>query len=615
MKSRRIIPLILLAGALALNGRAGAEGEAEKAPPEQPKEPQPARVVEIELKLQDAEDPAAAFPFAEAPYNLREFAALVRQAASDKDVDGVLLKPGGYGVGWARLLEVRESLGALRASGKKLFVFLESMEAPDLVLASMADRVSMPESGSVFVPGMAIEILYMKRLLEKVHVRFDVIHIGEYKSAGETFVRDSMSPELKESLDPILDEFFDSMVSAIADGRRLSPDAVRQAIDKGIHNAKDAQAAGLIDRVEYEDQFKSGMKAYFPDRKLFLKKEYDLPGKTRQKLDPNNPMAALSMLMSMFAGGTKEKLPEGPKIAVVYCSGPIVSGKSQYGWDGTVSAMGSETIVDAIDNAASNDDVKALVLRVNSPGGSGLASDMIWRAVARAKEKKPVVTSMGDVAASGGYYIAMNSNVIVAEPQTITGSIGVVGMVPVLEGLLTWIGIDPQRLTRGKRAAGFTTLQGLSDDDREMLRGYMKAFYDDFVAKVAAGRARTPAEIEPIARGRVWTGRKAKELGLVDELGGLDRAIAIAREKGGIAGNAEIHILESPRRAGPFEMLNEMFGARASAIDAVAAEIPGVARLLERIRAYRTAGADGVCCASPELMDLMSPFGPLTKSR
>lgn len=616
MKSRRILPLFLLATALGIVPLARADEEPAKPDAKEPsKETPPAKVVQLELKLHSVEDPAPAMPFVDAPYNFREFMALVRQAASDKEVDGVLLKPGPYEVGFARLLEMREALLRLRASGKKVFVYMESLTTPDLVLASVADRISMPESGTVFLPGLAIEMLYWKRLLEKVHVRFDVIHIGEYKSAGENFVRDSMSPELKESLDPILDEFYESMVNAIAEGRRMPPEAVKKAIDKGIHNAKDAQAAGLVDRVEYEDQFKSGMKAFFPDRKLRLKKDYALPGKKAQKLDPNNPMAAFSMLMSMFGGSGREKPPEGPKVAVVYCTGPIVSGKSRYGWRGEVAAMGSETICEAIDKAAADEEVKAIVLRVNSPGGSGLASDMIWRAIGRAKEKKPVVASMGDVAASGGYYISMNAHAIVAEPQTVTGSIGVVGMVPVLDGLLRWVGVDPQRLTRGARAPGFLTSQGLSEEDREVLRGFMKAFYDDFVAKVAAGRGRAPADVELLARGRIWTGRKAKEIGLVDELGGLDRAIALARERAGLAPDATVHILESPRRAGPFELLSEMFETRSPALEALEREFPELRRLLETVRAFQRAAADRVLCAAPELADLSRPFRPVAFNR
>ncbi len=571
-----------------------------------------ARIAEITLSINGSEDPAPAMPIGKQPQNYYAMLTNLRRAAADPELDAVLLKLGDYGVGWARLLEVRDVLKGLRRSGKKVFVYKESYATPDLVLASVADRISLPESGTVFLPGIATESLYVRGLLEKLHLRFDVVHIGEYKSAGESFVRDTMSDELKESLNPILDEFYASMVKAIAEGRGISEEAVRGAIDTGILNAKQAKAIGLIDRIEYEDQFREGVKAFFPERKLKIAKDYGR--KKGLEIDPNNPMAALSMLMSLF-GGAKEPELKGPKVAVIYCSGAITSGKSQYGWTGEVASMGSETIVKAIDTAREDGDVKAIVLRVNSPGGSGLASDMIWRAVERARAEKPVIASMGDLAASGGYFISMNSHAILAEPQTITGSIGVIGMMPNFDDFYPWIGVSPQRLVRGKRAAALMTSKGLTDDDKEMLRAYMKDFYGDFVAKVAAGRGKTPAEIEPIARGRIWSGRDALKIGLVDRLGGLEDAIALARERAKLAPGDEVHIIEMPKSGGPFEMLSEMLGMslRAGALlglDAAALrEIPLLGDALAKIAAARRMSADGVCVAMPELSDLAKVGG------
>ncbi|MGH7162429.1 MAG: signal peptide peptidase SppA [Planctomycetota bacterium] len=591
--SRRLLALLLLVPVAVAQG------------PEPAAEGNVAHLAELKVRLDETEDPYPAFPLGPSRANYYGLLKAIRQAARDAKVDGVILKPDRYAIGWARLLEVRAALQELRRSGKKVFVYMESFGAPDLVLASVADRISLPESGVVFLPGLGIESWYVRELLAKLRVRFDVIHIGEYKSAGESLVRDAMSPELRETLDPLLDEIYGSMADSIAEGRRLSPEAVRAAIDKGLFTAREAQSAGLVDRVEYQDQFNDGVKALFPGKKVKIIRNYP-EGKKGPGLDPDNPMAAFTMLFSALVGGSKEERPEGPKVAIVYCSGPILSGKSQYDWQGNVAAMGSETVVEAIDAAGKADDVKAIVLRINSPGGSGLASDMIWRAVARVKEKKPVIASMGDVAASGGYYIAMNSTAIVAEPQTITGSIGVVGIVPNADDLFPWIGIKPERLTRGKRAEGFATTKGLSEEDKETLRLFMKSFYDDFVAKVAAGRGRTPAEIEPIARGRVWTGRKAQELGLVDRIGGLEDAIALAREKGGIAADADFHVLESPRRAGPFELLQDMFETGAGIDQLAAARVPALRRALVQIASLRRMGADRVCAVVPELSALQT---------
>lgn len=564
---------------------------------------------EVKIDLEGSEDPFPAMPFGKPRLNHYAFLAYLRQVAADPDVDAVSLKFSDYGVGWARLLEIRDALKGVRQAGKKVFVYKESFSTPDLVLASVADRISIPESGSVDLPGVAIEDLYLKGLLGKLHLSFDVIHIGEYKSAGESFVRDSMSKELRETLDPLLDEIYGSMVKAIAEGRGLSEDAVRAAVDEGMLSASRAKALGLVDRVEYEDQFKDGLKAYFPGKTVmkrkdrFAKKELQLGG---------NPFAALGTMMSSLFSKPQE--PKGKKLAVIYCSGAIVSGKSQYDWSGNIAAMGSQTIVEAIDAARKNADVKAIVLRINSPGGSALASDMIWRAIERAKAEKPVIASMGDVAASGGYYIACNSHLILAEPQTITGSIGVVGMMMNADAFWPWIGVKPERLVRGKRAEALLTTKALDDASKEMLRARMAEIYDAFVGKVAAGRGKSARDIEPVARGRVWTGRDALAKGLVDRLGGLEDALAVACEKGGLEGarGKDYHLVEYPKRKGPLEFLEEMFDgdtAAASADLATAlARVPELRRVLAEIRAMRAASRDGVCAAFPELSGFANPF-------
>ena len=466
----------------------------------------------------------------------------------------------------------------------------------------------MPESGSVMMPGVLMDTFYMKGLLDKLHMKFDVVHIGEFKTAGESLVRETMSKAQREAMTPIIDEFYATLVKSIAEGRNISPDNVKKAIDKGIFNAREAKAFGLIDRIEYEDQFRASMKAAFPGRKLKKAGDYAKSGKL--KIDPNNPLAVFSTLMSAMMP-KKEAKVTGPKVAVIYCTGAITSGKSQYDWSGNVQSMGSKTIVAAIDKARKDKQVKAIVLRINSPGGSGLASDMIWRAIARAKKEKPVIASMGDVAASGGYYIAMNSNAILAEPQTITGSIGVVGMVPNMSGFYKWVGLNPQRIARGKRAGALMGTKPLDDSDKDVLRTYMKEFYGDFIAKVAAGRGKTPAEIHAVAQGRVWTGRDAVNHGLVDRLGGLEDAIALAKNKAGITRGKlgkDWHLVEYPRRASLFDKLDDMFKVRLNITDAALAEMPALRRALHRIQALRAMSKDKICVISPELGGLTSPF-------
>jgi len=600
-----ILALLSLVPAAALADETPDEAKQKQAAEE-------VRIEEVKIRLEESEDPFPELPIGPRRLNHRAFLKYLHEIAADKDVDAILLKLDQYGVGWARLLEVRDAIKDVRRAGKKVFVYKENLTTPDLILASVADRISMPESGVVLLPGIAIESWYMRELLAKLHLSFDVMHIGEYKSAGESFVRDTMSDELRETLDPLLDELYSSTVKAIAEGRGLSEDAVKKAIDEGLFTARKAKELGLIDRVEYEDQFRDGLKSFFPDKKL--KKAKSRLARGGPKFDPNNPFAFVMLMMNeMF--GAKEKVPAGPKIAVIYCSGMIVSGKSQYDWSGNIAAMGSETIVEAIDKARKDDDVKAVVIRINSPGGSALASDMIWRAIERTKAEKPVIASMGDVAASGGYYIACNSHAILAEPQTITGSIGVVGMVPNVDDFYTWVGINPQRMSRGKRAEVLATTKSLDDDAKEMMRGLLRSVYDDFVGKVAAGRGKAAAEIEPVARGRVWTGRDALARGLVDRIGGLDDAITLACARAGIEGEMgeAYHILEYPKRKGPLEFLEDMFSAQAkgpglSDLAAAASRMPVLQRVLSEIEAARAVSRDGVCVINPELTGFAIPF-------
>ncbi|MHC4847330.1 MAG: signal peptide peptidase SppA [Planctomycetota bacterium] len=597
--NRALFALLLTPALLFAQDVAPATAEI-KEPKKQVTE-QTAWIAEFELKLAADEDPFSDMPFGPQQMNFLGYLSDIRKAAKDSEIDGVLIKLTSTPLGWARMMELREALLELRKSGKKVFLYKENYTTPDLVLAGAADRVSMPETGMVALPGLAIEMMYMKGLLDKLHIKFDVIHIGDFKTAGESMVRDTMSDAQRKSLAPILDEFYSSMIKSIADGRGLSEEQVKAAIDKGIFYGKAAKEAGLVDRIEYRDQFVEGMKATFPGKTVKKSTKYG-PGKGT-KIDPNNPMAAFTVMMQMLMGGAPKKKLEGPRVAIIYCTGGITSGKSQYDWSGGIASMGSDTIVKAIDKARKDDDIKAIVLRVNSPGGSALASDMIWRAVARAKQKKPVIASMGDVAASGGYYISMNSDAIFAEPQTITGSIGVVGMVPNMDEFWPWVGISMQRMTRGKRAAGFMTSQALSDDDKKALRDTMQALYGDFVAKVAAGRGKTPADIHPIAQGRVWTGRDALKHGLVDRLGGLRDAIAYAKQKAGLKPDETVHLTQLPRRGGPLEALETLFGgAEATGIDLeLLKRTPELRRALLKIATYQRISVDKIALLNPEL--------------
>ena len=320
-----------------------------------------------------------------------------------------------------------------------------------------------------------------------------------------------------------------------------------------------AQAAGLIDAVAYEDEFEQQVKEQMSQDIDWVS---DYGNEEAKKLEEmmQSPMAVFALFQQML-GGQKKELPKGPKIAIVYATGPINSGKSTQGFSG--QTMGSETIVAALDEARKNEDVKAVILRVNSPGGSALASDMIWRAIERVKEKKPVIASMGDVAASGGYWISMGCNRIIAQPSTITGSIGVVSAVPDVTAVLDKVGVNIEVVGAGPRVEEMSILSGVSPFLKDMITNSMLDVYDDFLVKVAAGRGLSKAQVQQFAQGRVWTGRQARELGLVDALGGLDDAITVACYLGGQLNPASTPIVELPE---PPDFLSQLENLSASSL-------------------------------------------------
>jgi len=353
------------------------------------------------------------------------------------------------------------------------------------------------------------------------------------------FTRKDLSPESREVINAILDDYINRVTVAIAEARKKSPEDVKAIIDNAPYNAIAAQQQNLIDGAKYRDEVYQELK-----NSLGYKDKEDL------------------RLTS--TGAYREVTPEslglnnGERIAVIFASGLITTGKSADGTFGGAQTIGSDTIIKAVKDAAEDSSIKAIVLRVDSGGGSALASDLMWHTLEYAKTKKPIVTSMGDVAASGGYYIAANSNKIVAEPSTVTGSIGVVLGRPVVGGLYEWLGISNEYTTRGKNAAIFRADKKWTDEEREVFQRSANFFYwDNFVPKVAAGRGRSVEQIHEVAQGRVWTGAQAKERGLVDEFGGLNRAIEIAKELANLPADKDVKRVVFPT---PRPFLASIFG-------------------------------------------------------
>ncbi|MFQ6044412.1 MAG: signal peptide peptidase SppA, partial [Candidatus Poribacteria bacterium] len=356
-------------------------------------------------------------------------------------------------------------------------------------------------------------------------VRADLEHIGKYKSASEPWTRETMSPANREALNSLLDELFGQLTHAIADGRGFSVAELIRKINYGPYTATEALNAGLVDKLAYDDEIEE-ISHELMGGKYPIIKAAEYQRIQRYEPDWRNP---------------------SPKIALIYAEGMIVSGKSFSNPLTGDKMMGAKTITKALKRARLDSSVKAIVLRIDSSGGFIQPSDSIWREVSLAKERKPVIVSMGDVAASGGYYIAAPADVIVAEPGTITGSIGVISGKYSLKGLYDKIGIKKEILKRGKYADFYTDYGNYPKEEQAIIKRQIKLMYDDFVHKVAQGRNMTDAEVDQIGRGRVWTGSQAKTNGLVDRIGGLNLALKIAKERAGLSKNAEVQIIRMPK--------------------------------------------------------------------
>ena len=434
-----------------------------------------------------------------------------KKAKVDKRIKVVLLEIDMSGGGWGKSEEIRDAIADFRTSGKPVYAYLEYGMNKEYYIASACDKVYLAPPGELFINGLAADVMFFRGSLDKLGIYPDIYQIGKYKSAGDTFTRKEMSDAHREFMNELLDDLFNRYVDAIAKNRGKTSDEVRAIIDDAPYGASKAKDVGLIDGVAYREEVEKEIKV-----KLGYKETDQLPvvkGGDYARIDAESL-----------------GLNEGEKIAVIYATGNIGSGQSENSPRGSQS-IGSDTLSKAIDDAREDKSIKAIVIRVDSPGGSGLASDIIWHSVVAAKEKKPVVISMSDVAASGGYYIACGANKIIAQPSTITGSIGVVAGKPVVRGLYDWLGLSNEYLLRGKNAGMFRETEKFTPEERAKFEDWIKTtYYNDFVPKVAKGREKDPAYIDSIAQGRVWTGFQGKERGLVDEFGGLDRAVEVAKD-------------------------------------------------------------------------------------
>lgn len=486
-----------------------------------------------------------------------EITDTLTEIASDKSVDGVLFNFENPSLSWAHVDQLRRAIGRLRDAGKKTYAYVEVLDQINYLLACSCDQIIMTPTGQVMLTGLAGETLYFKNLLDKFGMQIDVVHIGQYKSTPETLTRSGPSEAQLRQINSLFDCLYDHLLETIAESRAGIP-SVRQSaqlVDQGPFPAEQALQAGLIDMVMYREEFleKLGQQN---DSEISLRFDYDESQKVDLQLD--NPFAMLNIFQKLL---TEPKEQPGDAIAVVYVDGPIMLGESSDGWGGSV--VGARTIRTALAESRTDDDVKAVVVRINSPGGSAVASDIIYNAVRQTAEVKPVIVSMGDMAASGGYYVACGGHTIVADASTITGSIGVWGGKLVLGDLFDKLGITTYSFQRGRHAQRFNLTKPFTPIERFDLAKEMCQVYETFKNCVVQSRGdRLKDSIESLAQGKVYTGRVALSVGLVDKIGDLHDAIEMA------AGQANIekyHIRTLPRPKNIMELVEELLTQRQEA--------------------------------------------------
>ena len=528
-----------------------SEKKDKKEDKEKQEEPKTAKLASIVLSGNLAETSGQAGLFAEIEQDLRKTINRLDKAAKDDSLSGVVLRLKDVSLGRGRIAELRAAIARVRAADKKVYCRMDSADTAQYLVASACDEIVIPDSGVVILPGVRLEITFYKQLFDKFDVQADFLHMGAYKGAAEPYTRDKLSDEVRKNLTAIVDDFYEQMVETIAKDRKLDEKKVRSLIDRGLLTAKVAKEEGLIDTIAYGDEYEAELEKKLGVDEIELVAGY---GKKKVDTDFSGPTGFFKLLQVMMGGDPNAKITKSKKVAVIYALGAISTGESSSGMFGG-SSLGSDTIVKAIQQAEQDDEVVAIVLRIDSPGGSALASDLMWNEVVRCK--KPVIASMGDVAASGGYYLAMGADKIYAEEGTLTGSIGVVGGKIVINGLMKKYGITSEVIARGKNAGLLQSNGPFTESQREAFKSLLEDTYEQFTTKAAKGRKMDVEKLEKLAGGQVWTGRMAKQNGLVDEVGTLQDAIEEAKRQAGLKDDEKVEELVLPEAKSVFD---ELFG-------------------------------------------------------
>ena len=444
----------------------------------------------------------------------------IRQAAADPHVAGLVLHVDELDWGWARIGEVRDALLAFRDAGKPVYASLTNPSDPEYLLASAASWIAMPPTSVLQLDGLTQTVLFMKGTFDKVDIHPNFSHAGKFKSAVESYTRSEMSPEAREALAALLDDAYDLLVDSLASARGLPDTTIQRILDEGPYVARRARAAGLVDTLAYDAEVDSMAAGDIAD---------DAP----------------LLPFTQYVAHAPESR-SGPRIAMITVAGTIASGRSRFEADDGAIA-GSETVIDALQDARTRSSIKAVVLRIDSPGGEIGAADDIWREVERLRDVKPVVVSMSDLAASGGYYVAAPADRIVAQPATITGSIGVFGGKLNVLGLYRKLGLNVESLSRGRHAQMMSPYTDFDPDEARLYDAQLADSYRTFLARVAEGRQMSVGAADSIAQGRVWSGWSAWEQGLVDTLGGIETAFRLAAEEAGVSASRGYRVETLPK--------------------------------------------------------------------
>ncbi len=435
------------------------------------------------------------------------------RAAEDPRITGLVLDIRAADMGWAKLEELRSAVAAFRENGKPAVAYLEAGFTPDYALATAADRVVLAPEATLMVLGLSAELAFLKDTLTKLGMEADFVHVGAYKSAPERMTRSSASAENREMIEAIVGDQFDTLVDMLAEGRGADRDQVTGWIDQGLFDAGGALAAGLADTLLYYDAM---LDAEFPGQELTFLEDYLLE-------TPKHRRAA-------------------GKVALVFVSGTIMPGESRFDYlQGKIA--GSDSIIEDLQAAADDRSVQAVILRVDSPGGSALASDLIWHEIAELRKDKPVIVSMSGLAASGGYYVSCLGDSIFADRGTLTGSIGVFAGKMNRQQMYRKLGINREFVTRGENALLFSDEGAFTDSQRALFQSQLDSFYERFLRKVADGRRLSRDEVHAVAQGRVWTGRQGAQRGLVDGVGGLRRSLDAAKRRLGVDPHEKVTVL------------------------------------------------------------------------